>query len=162
GSWRSSRSAPSRLAPCLAALSGVIMAFGMAFTLAFLPVGLIVAIVILWTPAVSPARKAALILATGAGFVGLTALGWGATGANPAEIWRWNLLNHARFYVEYPRTYPAWLVANPVELAIALGLPSAVWCLAGFARPGTVPRAAWATLAVLCLMNLTGKNMGEV
>jgi hypothetical protein len=162
GSRRSSRGAPSGVAPCLAALSGVVMAFGMAFTLAFLPVGLIVAIVILSAPAFSPARKAGLILATGAGFLGFTALGWCATGANPAEIWRWNLLNHARFYVEYPRTYPAWLVANPVELAVALGLPSAVWCLVGFTSPRSVPRAAWATVAVLCLMNLTGKNMGEV
>jgi hypothetical protein len=162
GTRWSAQGMPFRSSPWLAVLSGMVMAFGMAFTLAFLPVGLIVASVIVSAPAVSPVRKAGLILATGVGFLGLMVMGWGATGANPVEIWRWNLLNHARFYVEYPRTYLAWLAANPVELVIALGLPSAVWCLVGFASRRSIPRAAWATLAVLAVMNLTGKNMGEV
>jgi hypothetical protein len=51
---------------------------------------------------------------------------------------------------------------NPIELAIALGLPSAVWCLIGLLAQRGVPVHVWATLAVLALVNLTGRNMGEV
>ena len=85
-----------------------------------------------------------------------------STGANPVTVWIWNLKNHARFYVEYPRTYLAWLVINPIELAIAMGLPAAVWCVLGLIRPRSAPRVAWITLGVLVVMNLVGRNMGEV
>jgi hypothetical protein len=151
-----------RAAPALALMSGLVLAFGMDFTLAFLPIGLLVALVIALTPGPSLARKAGLILATGAGFLSLMALGWVLTGANPIVVWTWNLRHHARFYLEYPRTYLGWLVANPIELAIAMGLPSAIWCAVGLGRPRCVPRVAWATLAVLVIMNLIGRNRGEV
>jgi hypothetical protein len=146
----------------LAVTSGLVLAFGMMFTLAFLPVGLIVALVIELAPSVSRARKAALILAVGAGFLSLTALGWILTSANPVIVWSWNLKNHARFYVESPRTYLAWLAINPIEMAIAMGLPAAVCCVFGLIRPRSVPRVAWITLGVLVVMNLVGRNMGEV
>ena len=134
----------------LAVMSGLVLAFGMMFTLAFLPVGLIVALVIVFTPSLSLTRKAALIVAVGAGFLSLTALGWILTGANPVIVWSWNLKNHARFYVEYPRTYLAWLAINPIELAIAMGLPAAVWCALGLIRPRSAPRVAWITLGGSC------------
>ena len=61
----------------------------------------------------------------------------GVTGADPFVIGRWNLHHHARFYDEYPRTYRLWLVVNPIELPIALGLPSVVWCAVGLLAPRT-------------------------
>jgi hypothetical protein len=152
----------TRVSTFLAAASGVVMAFGMVFTLAFLPVGLVVALIMASNRALSRSRRAALLLATGAGFLTLVVGGWIATGADPFVIWRWNLRHHARFYVEYPRTYLLWLWVNPIELAIAAGLPAMVWCAAGLLAPRTVPRAVWATLIVLVLVNLTGRNMGEV
>lgn len=149
--------------PAILALAcGVALAFGTFFSLAFLPVGLIVALVVASAPTVSARRKGALILAIGVGFVSLIALAWSLTGANPVTVWTWNLKNHARFYVEYPRTYLAWLAVNPIELAVALGLPAVVWCVCGLVAPRSVPRAAWATIAVLVVLNLTGRNMGEV
>jgi hypothetical protein len=153
---------PTAPAISLAALSGAVMAAGMFFTLAFLPVGAIVALVLLSNRAVSWRMRAALVLATGAGFMVLLAVGWGITAADPIEIARWNLRHHARFYDEYPRTYGLWLWLNPLELAIALGLPSAIWCAVGLLAPRAVPRPVWATLLVLVLVNLTGRNMGEV
>jgi hypothetical protein len=147
----------------LAAASGLVMAFGMAFTLAFLPVGLIVALVIGTDRALSLPRRVALILATGLGFLATVLAGWLLTGANPFVVWSWNLHHHARFYDEYPRTYSLWLWANWVELAIAIGLPTAAWILVGLlSAPRTVPRAVWATLFVLVIVDLTGRNMGEV
>ena len=47
-------------------------------------------------------------------------------------------------------------------MAIALGVPAVVWCVAGFLAPRDVPVPAWSTLLVLVLINLTGRNMGEV
>jgi hypothetical protein len=147
----------------LAAASGLLMAFGMAFTLAFLPVGLIVALIIVTDRTVDLPGRAVLILATGVGFLAFVLAGWLLSGANPFIVWSWNLHHHARFYDEYPRTYSLWLWANWVELAIAIGLPTAAWFLVGLlGAPRTVPRAVWATLIVLVLVDLTGRNMGEV
>jgi hypothetical protein len=153
---------PAAAGISLAVLSGLVMAVGMFFTLAFLPVGAIVAIVLVFNRAIAWRMRAVLLLATGAGFLALLAAGWGMTGANPIEIARWNLRHHARFYDEYPRTYQLWLVLNPLELVIALGLPSAVWCAVGLLAPRAVPLSVWANLLVLVLVNLTGRNMGEV
>jgi methylthioxylose transferase len=146
----------------LAIASGIVMSCGMFFTLAFLPVGLIVALVVCCHPRASWWSRALLILAIGVGFITLLIWGWEVTGANPIVIASWNLHHHARFYDEYPRTYRLWLVVNPVELAIALGLPSVVWCVVALFAPRGVPLSVWSTLLVLALANLIGRNMGEV
>jgi hypothetical protein len=155
-------SRPASTALILAMGSGVVMAFGMLFTLAFLPVGLIAALIIGGDRLVRWPMRAALIPATGIGFLALVAAGWLATAADPLVVWAWNLHHHARFYLEYPRTYSRWLWVNPIELAIAVGLPTVVWCLAGLLAPRSVPRTVWAALIVLVLVNLTGRNLGEV
>jgi hypothetical protein len=155
--------APAILAFGLAFTAGLVMAFGMFFTLAFLPIGLIVALLVSFQPSlVSWRARIALIVAIGLGFVTLLGCGWALIGANPFVIASWNLHHHARFYDEYPRTYRLWLALNPVELAIALGVPSAIWCLLGLFAPRRLPASVWATILVLTLTNLTGRNMGEV
>ena len=53
------------------------------------------------------------LVVTGAGFLAVTGAVWLLTGANPFVVWWWNQANHARFYQEYPRSYRAWVVANP-------------------------------------------------
>jgi hypothetical protein len=142
--------------------SGLVMAFGMVFTLAFLPVGLITALIVMFHRAASLPVRAALLLATGAGFLAFAVAGWLVTGADPFVVWAWNLHHHARFYVEYPRTYVVWLWANPIEVAVALGLPAVLWAVAGLYPVRAVPGSVWAGLAVLAIVNLTGRNMGEV
>ena len=156
------RDQPAALGLFLAMTSGVVMAFGMVFTLAFLPVGLITAMIVGLNRSISLRMRAVLILATGAGYLAFVLGGWLVTGADPFIVWKWNLHHHARFYDEYPRTYSRWLWANPIELAIAIGLPTVVWSVAGVVAPRTVPLSVWATLFVLTLANLTGRNMGEV
>jgi methylthioxylose transferase len=142
--------------------SGLAMMAGMVFTMAFLAVGLIVTGIVGSSGRVTAWMRAAVIGAIGAGFLAPLLLGWGITGANPFEIATWNLRHHARFYLEYPRSYWSWLVVNPVEFLIALGLPSAVWCVVGLWRPRHVPRSAWATLLVVVMLDLVGRNLGEV
>jgi methylthioxylose transferase len=138
------------------------MAVGMFFTLAFLPVGLIVALVVCGDRNVSWRWRTLLIGAIGSGFLLLLCYGWAVTGANPLVIGWWNLHHHARFYDEYPRTYRLWLVINPLELAIALGIPSVIWCVAAVREPLGLPISVWSTVLVLALANLIGRNMGEV
>ena len=84
------------------------------------------------------------------------------TSANPFVIARWNLRHHAEFYDEYPRTYAIWLWVNVVEMIVALGIPAAVWCLAGLKAFRQVPVSVWSTLLVLVLLDLAGRNLGEV
>jgi len=155
-------SRPHPGAQLLAAASGAVMAFGIFYTMAFLPVGLMAGMTIALTLAIGWRMRVLLILATSVGFLAPILCGCAAAGANPFVIGMWNLHHHARFYDEYPRTYHLWLLANPVELAVAIGLPSAVWCLIGVSSPRQVPISFWVTLSVLALVHWTGRNMGEV
>jgi hypothetical protein len=146
----------------LAAASGVVLAVGMAFTLAFLAAGLVVGLVLATAPGTSVRRGLALVAATGAGFLVPTLASWQMTGASPFAIWWWNQQNHARFYREYHRTYRLWVLINPVELAMALGIPAAFWAVVGLAHVRSAPRVAWATLALLTLLTLSGRSLSEV
>ncbi len=103
--------------------------------------------------------RALRIGAVGAGFLAVTLGLWALSRANPFVIWSWNAYHHARFYAEYPRRYLSWVLINPVELAVGLGLPLAVWLALGLDRTTVV---SWATLVVLALLTLTGRNLGEV
>lgn len=137
---------------------GIILGIGMQLTLAFLAVGLIVAVMIGmeggW-------RRVALgIGAVGAGFLAVTLGWWAVTGGNPFVTWWWNQANHARFYDEYPRTYWAWVLANPVEMVAAIGPATVAWGVLGMRGKGA--RAAWPTLAVMVVLTLTGRSLSEV
>lgn len=142
-----------------ATLAGAVLALGMTFTLAFLAVGLAVGLVLATMPGASTRRRLASLAWTGLGFLLPTLALWAATTANPFVVWWWNSRNHARFYLEYPRSYAAWMLANPIELAVALGLPATLLALIGLPRAG---RVTWATLAVLALLQLSGRNLSEV
>lgn len=146
-------------------LAGVALAVGMMFTLAFLAVGLIAALIVA-TDRTDPAGGrlrsiARRLLAIGAGFVGATLVWWMVTRADPLAIWWANQANHARFYIEYPRDYWAWIVVNPIELAVAIGLPTALWGLVGLRWSGA-SRVAAMTLGVLLVLTLSGRSLSEV
>jgi hypothetical protein len=160
--YRQRAGRPAFEALAMAAISGTVISAGLAFTLAFLPVGLIVTLVVAGERSISWPMRGLLILAIGAGFLTVLLGTWAATRANPLVIASWNLHHHARFYLEYPRNYWLWLLVNPVELVIALGLPAAAWCGIGLLAPRSLPVSFWATILVLLLVNLTGRNLGEV
>ncbi len=143
----------------LAVACGVLLGLCTQFTLAFFPVGSLVAIVY-WQQPESTWRKTAISIGlTGLGFLAVTFAFWGLTGANPFAIWRINAANHARFYVQYPRSYLAWVLENPVELAVAIGLPTALLAIAGFR---SAPKIVWVTATLLLILTLSGKNLSEV
>ena len=155
-------SASARRARWLAGASGLLLGVGMQFTLAFLAVGVVVGLMLISDQRRPVRDRAGSLVATGAGFLALTLLVWALTRANPFVTWWWNQANHARFYVEFPRTYRAWVAANPVELAVGLGLPTALWAVASLCWPRDVPRASLATAVVLVLLTLGGRSLSEV
>lgn len=57
-----------------------------------------------------------------------------AARCNMFSVWRMNLNNHAAFYDQHTRTAWKWLLVNPLELGMALGLPLAVATVFGFRR----------------------------
>jgi len=147
----------------LAVAAGLILAMGMGFTLAFLAVGLVVAIPLLTAPRPFGWKtRIGLIVLTGFGFAVATAAWWIATSANPLAIWWTNQNHHAQFYRDYPRSRLAWAGVNLVESTVAVGLASTVWAAGGLARFRTVPRSTWATLAVLVLLTASGRSLSEV
>ena len=155
--------ASARRPAILAMASGAVMGFGLLFTLAFLPVGLIVALVVLTTRSTSWRGRFQVIGWIGVGCAAVVAAAWLATGANMPAIWIWNLRKNAGFYEGSRRSYLPWLLFNPFELAVAAGLPAVVWTLIALAVDRRrVPRAFWSAVFVTALADLSGGNRGEV
>ncbi len=98
-----------------------------------------------------------------------------STDCNFFNVWRLNLTNHAGFYEQFQRTWYKWLLVNPVELMLAVGLPVFVLAMFGVrqavcdfrkrADSSSTERnhAAFllATTLVLMALWLSGKNQGE-
>jgi hypothetical protein len=143
----------------LAVLNGIVLGFGTQLSLVFFPAGFIVAIVYMSEPGSTWKRRITLLVLTGLGFLATTALFWTIARANPFSIWSSSAANHARFYVENTRRFWPWVVENPIELAIGLGLPTVVWLAFGLRAS---PRVVWATAATLVLLTISGKNLSEV
>lgn len=96
-----------------------------------------------------------------------------ATDCNLCNVWRMNLSNHAGFYSQSVRTWSAWILVNPFELAFAVGLPMAVvagltivqiqkQCRTLGAKSLTKLQLFVGACAITwTLLWLSGKNMGE-
>jgi hypothetical protein len=185
----------SSLTPiALGALAGAIGWLGLFCSLAFLPAGAIAVLAsvfffrgpldgdetaggqsgvgtrlrwsatLLWRPAVGGFLSFAALTA-------LVALAWDL---NLPRVWQLNYANHARFYEVSPRSYLGWLLVNPVELVLAIGVPVSVML---FSRRSTLDvdfeqressasgsshkAVALAVGSVWGLLWLTGKNSGE-
>jgi hypothetical protein len=170
----------TRFQMLFALLAGVTLWFGLLFSLAHLPV--VVLLVILAGLRVVQTRGASLrtdmrvLFAMLLSVAVLTILWNGATNCNLLTVWKLNLQNHERFYGSYQRTWWKWLPVNLIELAMSVGPALFVVVMAGTAtavravmQTGTDNRVcdmkhstlAVATLATLTLLWLSGKNQGE-
>lgn len=158
----------------LAVLAGVVAWLGMLCSLAFLPVFLagVVAAVVELAGVSDPGerrsrlyRLAGMSLAAGAVFLALTALLWFQADVNLPRVWLMNYRNHAGFYGKFPRSYTGWLLLNPLELSIAVGVPIAILGAAGglygWADGGRTRAVTAGVVGVWGLLWLTGKNSGE-
>ncbi|MGE0373957.1 MAG: hypothetical protein AB7I48_04720 [Planctomycetaceae bacterium] len=166
-------------------LAGCVLWVGMMLSLAFATIGLVITAMTVWEWSIQrssaglpeeqrpgepfAARGKALLLAAGAaGFI-VPTVGLGVLGEiNLLNVWRWNLANHALFYEHNARTAWKWLAVNPLELAMAVGLPTA-WAAGAslwqMMRSRTLVSGSAGTAAgfavVWALLWLLGKNMGE-
>jgi len=146
----------------LAFASGLVLSVGMMFSLVFLPVGALVACVILLDRSVSRSFRASLFFSVGFGFLGATLLFWVISKANPFPIWLWNQRHHSRFYEQFPKSRLAWTLVNTVELSIAMGLPASVWALLGLFQRERTSWLPLATVALLAVLTLSGRSLSEV
>lgn len=147
---------------------GLLLAFGMFLSLVFLAVGLIVALVIALDCHSSWRLKIKSILCVGIGFISGTILWALMARTDPISIWNANQVNHARFYLEFPRSYGKWLLADLGETAFGLGVP--VFLAIGFVLVGVIGRKNWQrelqpailTWGVLAFLALSGRSLSEV
>ncbi len=172
----------SRLSLWRCVLAGMGFFCGLMITLALAPVALLLVIQTIlerWTRKESFRERTAMgdiecVLAALLGFVvSLSALSiWGT--CNLAGVWLQNLKNHGMFYDHNSRTYLGWLALNPIEAAIALGVPLACCAAMGLVRawnrrsqtavndgPAIAFSQGAAWFAVWSILWLSGKNMGE-
>lgn len=165
-------------------LAGFILWTGLFLSLAFLPVALCAVLYCIFetwrlrpdNTHQAPAVKHFL----SAGFFGLlgitvpTALMSFLFELNLWNVWILNFQNHAGFYLQYPRTYWKWLLFNPIEISLTLGLPvswlvlKSLWIQTGFRnlRQTDPCQSSFNHLLISCvlvlgLLWLSGKNMGE-
>jgi hypothetical protein len=166
-SWR-------RRSPAWGCAAGALLACGLFLSLALLPVACLAAAVTLWEGWLcraeerlpQPGRRLLVCgLGAGAGFLLPVLALWLATGVNMFAVWSWNYHNHAGFYGQFARTYAKWLLVNPLEFAVAAGVPLVVaglWALpVGPEWRKRVAGPAWAALFTAACLLFSGKNMGE-
>jgi hypothetical protein len=186
--WLEGLSRPSRWCSFGA---GIVIWLGLFLSLAFLPVGFLALLAGFWNirqgspPGAAPSdgqalstgrsqltmreSLAQLIPAAAVASVGFSIpilAAWLFVRINLVNVWWLNFQNHAGFYRQYPRTYWKWLLVNPVEFAVAAGLPLtifAVWSVIVNLRAAPYRRFGhvWAWLAMFALLWVSGKNMGE-
>ena len=110
-------------------------------------------------------RHVAKAAAVGAVGVAVPVVAGLVAGVNLPNVWAANLRNHAAFYDNFPRSYLSWLAVNPLEAAVAAGLPIVVAAVVLSRRSealGCPQRSvAGGVLIAWALLWLSGKNMGE-
>ncbi len=166
----------ARRSPWRAAVSGVAVSVGLFFSMSFAVVALwaaLLCLAALWTTEGPRSWRGAgaLAAAAAAGFAAPALTLWLALGYNSVAVWRACLAANAEFNAQSGRVYWKWLLANPVEFLVFLGVPVACLFLAGAAsavrrlwRKGALGQADWPTLIVaglLVALNLAGANRGE-
>ena len=145
-------------------LVGVLMGTSLLLSLAFAPIGLILAlqgIHRIW----KTRQGGVTVSASAATFLGCLAYCWFAWKLNLPAIWLQNFHNHAAFYDFNERTFLSWLLVNPIELGLALGPCVSVLSIAGWwyltRSPDKDREALVIALALWGLLWISGKNQGE-
>lgn len=165
--------AASRRSILLGAAAGLLLFVSLGLTLAFLPVALLAAVLSVAElrcdeGAAHPGRRFAPWIAGATTFLALTGAVRLAFDLNLPAVWLQNYRNHAAFYGQFTRTWWKWLLVNPLEAAIAAGLPVALLASAAVFRAiredgmSCRSRAATAGVALVWgMLWLSGKNSGE-
>lgn len=165
--------------------AGALIFIAVNLSLAFVPIGLILVLqgfIVDIHPRTNepPAARrfewarANVYWSSALAFFSLILLAWLVGSINLIDVWFQNLRNHASFYDHATRTYLAWLIVNPIELSLSVGMPLfllglwGAWSLLApdgkkrrlldlFSSRGEIliPILVWGILWA------SGKNMGE-
>ncbi len=169
--------AGARGSPWRAAAAGAVVSAGLFFSLAFAIVAALAGLLCLAGRLRSemPEGHRDLGVLAGAAAAGLAApaiMLYLATGYNSLAVWAACLEANAKFNAQVGRAYWKWLLANPVEFLVFLGVPvaclfigSAVSAARDAWRTREWGKADWPTLilaGMLLALNLSGANRGEV
>lgn len=159
--------------------AGIVLWLGLMLSLAHLPVIVVlVAFVALraWPSKLATLRGDAIVGGLVLFSIIACCLFWNQqTNCNIFNVWKLNLTNHEGFYTQYQRTWWKWLIVNPLELLFASAAP--VMLLAGSGVVESLKKLrrsdakvtpddsrtnfALATLSVVVMLWLSGKNQGE-
>jgi len=161
----------------LGILSGVTLCCCLLLSLAHLPVLVMLAIFVFAFAIVDLRKRMFPILETtiiaAVSFFATCAVWQHWTQCNLLHVWQINLTNHAAFYSQSPRSWAAWFVVNPIELALAVGLPMASISMVAIYQLTTHSRESQGRsrkniqlFTIACVLTwtllwLSGKNMGE-
>jgi hypothetical protein len=158
-------------------LAGLTLWLSLFLSPAFLPVAFLTACVTLWSclfragdssfaPSFGERSLTAPFVSGSIGFALPIVLLWLLARLNLMTIWSLNLRNHAAFYGQFQRTYGKWLLINPLEFAVAAGVPLVLAATySGLRQYRTQGMAACGPvvgfLATWGILWLSGKNSGE-
>jgi hypothetical protein len=164
-----------------AALSGAMMVAGLLWSMSLLATAALIgaySLLVAWRSAVEgrggPGRSGWLRATFGwaAGFLIFSLLPTFLFRYDVWSVWRTCLSQHATFAVDFPRSYWACTLFNPVEFAVFAGLPTFLLLIVTAAvdfrlwwperRRHALSSLPWALLVVLAALNFSGKNLGEV
>jgi len=152
-----------------AAGAGALIGIGMLFSLSYLVVAAVCALLVAVRTVQGRRPTIAAVIAAPGAWLLVVLLLAAVFGHRAWESWLVNLNKNREFNEYCGCTYPKWIFVNLAELAVALGISAAVFLaariVAGLARPRTWRSAdavcvAW-TLSVT-LLALAGTNRGEV
>lgn len=151
-----------------AGAAGVLVGVGMLFSLCFVVVAALAAVMVALQAAQGSRPSWASIIAVVAGWLIPLAI-MAVCGHRAWDTWQVNLAKNREFNFYSGCSYGVWVVVNLLELAVALGLPLTLLLLIRsvaevrglIARRGADPLLlAW--LGIVALLDVSGVNRGEI
>ncbi|HQU45059.1 MAG TPA: hypothetical protein PK867_19750, partial [Pirellulales bacterium] len=161
-----------------AGAAGGLIGVGMLFSLCFVIVAMLCVLMVAFRAVGGRAPTFRSVLAAAAGWLLVLIVVAGLGNHRPWESWAVNLAKNHEFNAYSGCTYAKWIGVNPLEFAVAMGIPAVVF-LAGRAaamagasvaaklkpsapggRKGSALLAAW--VATILALDLAGTNRGEI
>lgn len=154
--WALACHASNRKSWAAAGAAGCLVGLGMIFSLSFVVVGALAALFVTIRACQGARPTGASVAAAVAGWAAVLAL-FASVGHLPWETWSVNLAKNHEFNVWSGCSYAAWVLVNPLELAVSMGVPVSVYLLARLA--GEFGRSTQSR--AVCQGNPVAKSGGE-
>jgi hypothetical protein len=156
--------------PIVLLLAGIAAWVAFQFTLLLAAILVVILIDLLIDLSFGRRDKASLMILTWpvAGFWGVYLLAWLWLGYNSFNAWAVWVTGAADYVETHHRSYGWWLLYNPLDFALFLGAPLALFAVRGILvlRENWTHQAMWrfmvAFLVTILVLNLTGVTRGEV